>query len=87
MCEWGTRGHCGAVMLSLQRDVSADVCPMCHAELGRPRGATRRQIVLTAVPGTFRWRCPDCAGVWQVVTGGSPAATSADPAPAAAGRS
>lgn len=47
---------------------AADHCPLCQASLGRPRGATRRQIVFTAAPGTFRWRCPDCRGVWQVDT-------------------
>jgi transposase-like protein len=45
-----------------------DHCPLCQADLGKARGATRRQIVFTATPGTFRWRCPDCRGVWQVNT-------------------
>ncbi len=48
------------------REPAADICPMCSAELGRSRGATRRQPILTATPGVFRWRCPDCKGVWQV---------------------
>ena len=47
-------------------DPDADVCPMCDARLGSPRGTTRRQIVFCATPGVFRWRCPDCRGVWQV---------------------
>lgn len=50
------------------RDNKADVCPMFDADLGRPRGSTRRQIIVCEVPGTFRWRCPDCKGVWQVKT-------------------
>lgn len=47
-------------------DDDADVCPLCDATLGRRRGSTRRLIVLTPTPGMFRWRCPDCRGVWQV---------------------
>jgi transposase-like protein len=48
------------------RETVADACPICGAELGRGRGATRRQIVFCATPGVFRWRCPDCSGIWQV---------------------
>jgi transposase-like protein len=54
------------VTLNLSLDTEADVCPMCEAHLGHPRGATRRQIVFCATPGVFRWRCPECRGVWQV---------------------
>jgi hypothetical protein len=67
--DGGGVGTESAVTLTLHRDVVLDVCPMCHAELGRPDGETRRQLLLSAVPGVFRWRCPDCAGVWQVATG------------------
>ena len=42
-----------------------DTCPECSADLGRPRGATRRRIVFSAVPGEFLWQCPDCATVWS----------------------
>lgn len=48
------------------RETAADVCPMCGVQLGGSRGVTRRQIVFSATPGVFRWRCPDCTGVWQV---------------------
>ena len=54
--------------LTLDRDVVLDVCPMCHTELGRPDGDTRRQVLPCTAPEVLRWRCPDCAGVWQVAT-------------------
>ena len=60
-------GHrSGVITFDAALEPAVDACPMCSAELGRARGATRRQPLLTAVPGVFRWRCPDCAGIWQV---------------------
>jgi hypothetical protein len=44
---------------------SADACPLCAADLGGVRSSTRRLVVFSSVPGEFRWRCPDCSGVWQ----------------------
>ena len=58
-------------MIQIAADTDVDVCPMCLSTLGAPRGATRRQIVFCETPGVFRWRCPDCRGVWQVRTAGS----------------
>jgi hypothetical protein len=29
---------------------------------------TRRKVVFTSVPGSFKWRCPDCSGVWEQAT-------------------
>ena len=43
-----------------------DACPLCGVTLGQPRGATRRQIILSPRPGLFCWQCPDCRGVWAV---------------------
>ena len=42
-----------------------DACPLCAADLGGSRSSTRRLVVFSSVPGQFRWRCPDCSGVWQ----------------------
>jgi hypothetical protein len=47
------------------RDRGEDVCPSCSARLGAGRGHTRRLALLSPVPGTFVWQCPDCRGVWQ----------------------
>jgi transposase-like protein len=62
----GPRSSVGRREVRSAVDTADDVCPMCNAELGSRRGATRRQIIFCATPGVFRWRCPDCAGVWQV---------------------
>lgn len=50
-------------------DTHLDICPLCDANLDMGRGkGTRRQPILTTEPRRFRWRCPDCRGVWQVNT-------------------
>lgn len=54
------------VDIPVRSDDPRDACPLCDSPLGRPRGGTRRQIVFTAERGVFRWRCPDCRGIWQV---------------------
>ena len=44
---------------------------------------TRRKVVFTSVPGSFKWRCPDCSGVWEQATvdrGADRAAASVPPA-------
>jgi hypothetical protein len=41
-----------------------DPCPLCGSELGGLRATTRRRVVFSPVPGTFRWQCPDCSGIW-----------------------
>ena len=61
------RGRLPRVMMILTRESSVeDACPMCGATLGVINGPTRRRIVLCATPGVFRWRCPDCSGLWEV---------------------
>lgn len=50
----------------VQEPSFGDACPLCGVTLGRARGATRRQIVLSPRPGLFCWRCPDCRGTWAV---------------------
>ena len=47
------------------RDSARDVCPSCRTHLGAGRGHTRRLALLSPVPGTFAWQCPDCRSVWQ----------------------
>lgn len=55
------------VMIKVVREAAVgDACPLCGVTLGQPRGATRRQIILSPRPGLFCWRCPDCRGVWAV---------------------
>ena len=55
-----------AMIRVVQEPPNGDRCPWCGVTLGEPRRATRRQIVLSARPGLFCWRCPDCRGVWAV---------------------
>ena len=45
--------------------VLRDPCPLCGNDLAGARSTTRRRVVFSSVPGTFRWRCPDCSGVWE----------------------
>ena len=59
--------------------VPRDPCPLCGSDLGGLRATTRRRVVFSPVPGTFRWQCPDCSGIW-VQGEGAPA----DGRPAAA---
>ena len=49
-----------------------DPCPLCRTVLGLPTQSTRRLVVVTAEPGTFVWRCPDCRGIWQEKPGEIP---------------
>lgn len=44
--------------------VPRDPCPLCGSDLGGLRATTRRRVVFSPVPGTFRWQCPDCSGIW-----------------------
>ena len=55
-----------AMIRVVQEPPNSDRCPWCGVTLGEPRRGTRRQIVLSARPGLFCWRCPDCGGVWAV---------------------
>ena len=66
------QGISGDVRIPVISEPLEDVCPLCRASLGKPRGATRRLIVVSADPGVFRWQCPDCGGVWQSRTLGLP---------------
>ena len=63
--------------------VVRDPCPLCGVDLGGMHHTTRRKVVFTSVPGSFKWRCPDCSGVWEQATvdraaGSSAARSSSD---------
>lgn len=45
---------------------------------------TRRKVVFTSVPGSFKWRCPDCSGVWDQGTVDRAAAAATQPTAEAA---
>lgn len=65
----GTDGHSSIATLTPIRasERAADFCPACSTPLGTQRGRSRRQIVFSATPGVFTWRCPECAVVWTDV--------------------
>ena len=68
--------------------VVRDPCPLCGVDLGGMHHTTRRKVVFTSVPGSFKWRCPDCSGVWEQATvdrAADQATAAAVPEPAAAG--
>jgi hypothetical protein len=62
-----------------------DPCPLCGSDLGGVRATTRRRVVFSPVPGTFRWQCPDCAGIWVQGDGQQPATAVASAATSPAG--
>ena len=69
--------------------VPRDPCPLCGSDLGGLRATTRRRVVFSPVPGTFRWQCPDCSGIWvqgeaQRETGTLAASAAKSPAGTAA---
>lgn len=72
--------HFVDVTTRYSNESGVDACPMCDADLGRSRGATRHQPLLSGEPGVFLWRCPDGTGVWRVAT--PAAAHTTAPAPA-----
>lgn len=59
------------IRLEVFEDRGEDRCPLGGALLAGQRAATRRQPVMSPEPGTFRWRCPEGDGVWQVNGPGS----------------
>ena len=59
--------------------VVRDPCPLCGADLGGTHHTTRRKVVFTSVPGSFKWRCPDCSGVWEQSTVDRAARSAAAP--------
>ncbi len=62
--------------------VVRDPCPLCGADLGGMHHTTRRKVVFTSVPGSFKWRCPDCSGVWEQATVDRAAGQAAESVPA-----
>ena len=52
-------------MTQSRRRTPYDPCPLCASDLGGKYATTRRRPVFSASPGTFKWRCPDCEGVWE----------------------
>ncbi len=65
--------------------VVRDPCPHCGVDLGGMHHTTRRKVVFTSVPGSFKWRCPDCSGVWEQATADRAAGRAAGSAPVVAG--